>query len=162
MATERRDVGLHGPDNLDDKFTSKYIDLPLGPRFAFGHGLSYTTFAVSDVALSDELVTAAQLRAGKVVEVNAVLTNTGARAGDDVVFVYLTDPVASVTQPVQRLRGFKRVHLAAGEATTVRFTFGARDLGFWNDRDEFLLETGELILTVTDGTNAAELALRIE
>ncbi|MEI5097337.1 beta-glucosidase BglX [Streptomyces sp. PmtG] len=132
------------PYAADNKYTSKYLDLPPGPRFAFGHGLSYTDFEVGAPRLARTSVAARALRAGDTVEVSVSVTNTGAREGDEVVQLYVHDVAASITQPVRRLRGFRRVTLAAGASRTVRFRLGARDLGFWtNDPGgEFLLEKG--------------------
>ena len=89
------------------------------------------------------------------------MRNVGDRDGDDVVLVYLSDPVASLAQPVQRLRGFRRVAVAAGEAASVSFELGADELGFWDDEDRFVLEPGELVLTITDGTDAERMTLTV-
>lgn len=161
MTGRSPDVGLEGPDNLGDHFTSKYVDLPLGPRFEFGHGLTYSAFSLSDVSLSTTGLSIADLRRGSGVEVRAVVTNTSRRSGDDVVFLYLTDPVASVAQPLRRLRGFSRVHLRSGDSTAVAFTLAADDLGFWTDGDRFVLEPGDLLLTLTDGTTTHVLSLTL-
>ena len=110
------DIGLHGPDNVDDRFTSKYRDLPLGPQFRFGHGLSYTTFDYGTAAVSMPHLSLAELRAGQRFTIDVPVTNTGDRAGDEVVQLYLRDPVASLAQPVRRLRGFRRVTLTPGQA----------------------------------------------
>ncbi|MCR2808533.1 MULTISPECIES: glycoside hydrolase family 3 N-terminal domain-containing protein [unclassified Microbacterium] len=161
MAVHRWDVGLQGPNNLDDYYTSKFLDLERGPRFAFGHGLSFTTFCLEAASLSTSKIPCTELRAGARVVVSASVRNVGERDGDDVVLVYLSDPVASLAQPVQRLRGFRRVAVAAGEAGAVSFELGVDDLGFWDDEDRFVLEPGELVLTVTDGTDAERLALNV-
>ena len=79
------DIGLQGPANVQEWFTSKYRDLPLGPQFAFGHGLSYTTFAYGTPVLSRAQLSADELRGGTAVEVSVEVTNTGQRAGDEVV-----------------------------------------------------------------------------
>ncbi len=82
------------------------------------------------------------------------MRNVGDRDGDDVVFAYLADPVASIAQPVQRLRGFRRVPVAAGGTAQVSFELGGDELGFWDDENRFVIEPGELVLTITDGTDA--------
>ena len=89
------------------------------------------------------------------------MRNVGDRDGDDVVFAYLADPVASIAQPVQRLRGFRRVAVAAGATAAVAFDLGADDLGFWDDEEHFVLEPGELVITITDGTDAERLTLTV-
>jgi len=137
------------PAEPDTKFVSKYLDVADGPEFPFGHGLSYTTFELGDPVLSRERISADELRAGATVEVAVTVRNTGDRAGDEVVQLYLQDPVASIAQPVRRLRGFQRVRmLAPGAQQTVPFTLGADDIGFWtNDAaGVFTVETGEIHL----------------
>ncbi|MCQ4211836.1 beta-glucosidase BglX [Streptomyces longispororuber] len=152
------------PYAADNKFTSKYLDLPPTPQFPFGFGLSYTTFALGAPRLGRRDVSAAALRAGDTVEVAVDVRNTGSRPGDEVVQLYVHDVAASITQPVRRLRGFQRVTLAAGAATTVRFRLGADDLGFWtNDpRGRFLVEEGTFDLYVgTSSTAEARLSLKV-
>lgn len=134
------------PYNPDDKYTSKYLDLPHGPLFPFGHGLSYTTFGFSGLELSEKSVSARAVREGGAkVEVKVKVENTGRRAGDEVVQLYIRDKVASIAQPVRRLRGFERITLKPGESRTVAFELGADDLGFHtNDpKGELLVEPGE-------------------
>ncbi|QDQ14863.1 beta-glucosidase BglX [Streptomyces spectabilis] len=144
------------PYAADNKYTSKYLDLPPDPQFAFGHGLSYTTFAIGEPRLSRTGIPARALRAGDTVEVSVTVANTGAREGDEVVQLYVHDLAASVAQPVRRLRGFRRVTLAAGASRTVRFRLGADDLGFWtNDpRGEFLVEEGAFDVYVGNSSTA--------
>lgn len=131
----------YAPDN---KYTSKYLDLPHGPQFPFGYGLGYTTFDVGTPRLAAAEITADALRGGDTVEVAVTVTNTGKSKGDEVVQVYVHDLAASVAQPVRRLRGFQRVTLAPGKNRTVRFRLGVEDLGFWtNDPDgELRVEPG--------------------
>ncbi|WP_079141541.1 glycoside hydrolase family 3 N-terminal domain-containing protein [Streptomyces sp. LUP30] len=144
------------PYDADNKYTSKYLDLPDGPQFPFGHGLSYTTFTISDPALSKRRISAGALRKGDTVEVAVTVRNTGERAGDEVVQLYLHDPVASIVQPVRRLRGFRRVSLAPGKSTAVRFRLGAEDLGFWthDTQGRFELETGDIDIYVGHSSTA--------
>jgi beta-glucosidase len=78
-----------------------------------------------------------------------------------VVFAYLADPVASIAQPLQRLRGFSRVHVPVGASVPVAFELGWNELGFWNDDNAYLVETGQLVVTVTDGTDAVGLPIEI-
>jgi beta-glucosidase len=90
------------------------------PLFPFGHGLSYTTFAYENLRVP------AQVRAGDTVRVSVDVRNTGARAGDEVVQLYVTDLEASVPVPVRALAGFQRVSLAAGERRAVTFAVAPR------------------------------------
>ncbi|GHC75252.1 beta-glucosidase [Streptomyces flavofungini] len=144
------------PYNADNKYTSKYLDLPPDPQFPFGHGLSYTTFEIGAPKLSRAGVPVRALRDGDTLEVSVTVSNTGRRKGDEVVQLYVHDVAASITQPVRKLRGFKRVTLGAGRSTVVRFRLGADDLGFWtNDtHGEFLVEEGKFDLYVGNSSTA--------
>ncbi len=123
---------------------------PNSPLFPFGFGLSYTRFTYSNLRLSSP-----RLRMKRAVEVLIDVANTGERAGDDVVQLYVRDRVASVTRPAMELRGFKRVNLASGQSTTVAFVLTAPDLAFTGADMERTAELGELDIMV--GPNAAEL-----
>ncbi|WP_414155199.1 glycoside hydrolase family 3 N-terminal domain-containing protein [Pseudomonas sp. BNK-43-a] len=140
-----QDIGLQGPNNTDDYFTSKYLDLPLGPLFSFGHGLSYTTFALTDLSVTPSHLSMEQLKQGESFQVQVKITNTGGVEGDDVVQVYIRDCVASVAQPIRRLRAFQRVTIKPGQSKALTFTFGCEDLGFWSDLPTagYRIEPGE-------------------
>jgi beta-glucosidase len=128
------------PGDPNNKYTSKYLDLPLGPQLPFGFGLSYTTFTVDNLRLSSHRLSR---RRGAVV-VRVDVTNTGDVAGDEVVQLYVHDPVASIVQPVRRLRGFSRVTLDAGAKRTVTFTLTPDDVGFYDNSADFVVEPGEV------------------
>ncbi|MGY0021573.1 glycoside hydrolase family 3 N-terminal domain-containing protein [Streptomyces sp. YJ-C3] len=154
----------YNPAHPDEKYVSRYLDLAEGPRLPFGHGLSYTTFATSDPVLSRDDITRAELEQGETVDVTVTVTNTGERAGDEVVQVYVHDVAASIAQPVRRLRGFARVTLEPGASTTVAFPLGAEDLGFWtNDpAGTFLVERGRVdVYAGTSSTAEARRTLRV-
>jgi beta-xylosidase len=130
-----------------------YLHPPLGgpggvssvdpsPAFPFGHGLSYTTFELSDFTAGDEFPSDGE------VEVSCLVRNTGDRAGAEVVQLYLNDPVASVTRPVRQLVGFARVDLAPGEAAAVAFRLHADRTSFTGRDGERVVETGEIVLQV--------------
>lgn len=144
------------PYDADNRYSSKYLDLPPDPQFPFGHGLSYTTFEIGAPELSRTSVPAAALREGDTLEVSVTVSNTGDRAGDEVVQLYVRDLAASIAQPVRKLRGFRRVTLGAGRSTVVRFRLGAADLGFWtNDpHGEFLVEEGRFDVYVGNSSTA--------
>lgn len=144
------------PADPDNKYTSKYLDLPSGPQLEFGFGLSYTTFAVSNLQLSSHRLS----RRDGSIRVSADVRNTGSRDGDEVVQLYVHDPVASIVQPVRRLRGFRRVTLQRGEKTTVRFTLTPSDVGFYDSDARFVVETGTIELYV--GTSSDDTPLRDE
>jgi beta-glucosidase len=82
------------------------------------------------------------------------VANTGDREGDEVVQLYLHDPVASISQPVRRLRGFERVTLAKGQKQTVSFTLDASDFGFYDNRGRFVVEAGRIDVYAGDSSNA--------
>ena len=137
------DVGLHGPDNVHEKYTSKYLDLDLDPRFAFGHGSGYATFDRSAPRVSTATVSLADLEAGATATLEIDVTNTAARPGDDVVQVYVQDLVASVAQPVRRLIAFERRTLEPGETATLSFAIGRDELRFWDAASaRFVVEPG--------------------
>lgn len=144
------------PYNADNKYTSKYLDLPPDPQFTFGHGLSYTSFEIGEPKLSRDRVSARALRKGDTLEVSVSVRNTGDRTGDEVVQLYVHDVAASITQPVRKLRGFRRVTLKAGRSTTVRFQLGADDLGFWTNAEdgEFRVEEGAVDVYVGNSSEA--------
>lgn len=143
MTLDSVDVVLEGPANVKDKYTSKYLDLDLGPQFAFGHGSGYATFSYGEPRVS-----AAQIGADESVRLEVEVTNTSARAGDEVVQVYVEDVVASVAPPVRRLVAFERRTLAAGETATFAFEIGAEQLGFWLADGRFTVEPGAFVLHV--------------
>jgi beta-glucosidase len=138
------------PPAAENKYTSKYIDVPWTPLYPFGHGLSYTTFAYSDPR-----VHAATMRPGDTLRVEVDVTNTGRVAGDEVVQLYLRDDVASLTRPVRELRRFERVRLAPGETRTVRFTLTVHDLAFHDAAMRLVAEPGTFTL-FAGGSSAAE------
>jgi beta-glucosidase len=157
------DVGLHGPDNVHEKYTSKYLDLELGPQFAFGHGSGYASFAHGEPRLDHDDLPLDELGRGRRVALDLDVTNTSDRAGDEVILVFLEDVVASVAPPVRRLVAFERRALEAGETATFSFELGERDLGFWatDGADaRFVVEPGLFRLHVgptLDRTQAVEL-----
>lgn len=120
-----------------EKYTSKYLDVPVTPQFAFGHGLSYTRFELSKLTLSS-----ASIAPGGTLTASVTVKNVGPRAGDEVVQIYVQDVASSVTRPIKELRGFQRVTLAPGEERRLQFPLGPKDLGFL-DRDlKFVVEPG--------------------
>lgn len=126
-----------------EKYTSKYLDVPVTPLYPFGFGLSYTTFQLSDVRLG-----ATRIPPDGTLDVAVDVANVGPRAGDEVVQLYVTDVAASVTRPVKELKGFARVALAPGETRRVAFRLGPRELGFL-DRDlRFTVEPGRFKVMV--------------
>jgi beta-glucosidase len=137
------------PPNAENHFTSKYLDAPWTPQFAFGHGLSYTTFEYDGPRLSRSTVPA-----GDSLTVEATVTNTGDRAGQEVVQLYVRDDVGSVTRPVRELRGYHKVSLEPGQSETVRFTVTPADLAFYDLNMVRVVEPGTFTVFV-GGSSAA-------
>lgn len=108
------------------KWTSRYLDVPFTPVYPFGYGLTYTTFSYGPVRLSK-----ATLRPSDALVISADVSNTGKRAGDEIVQLYIRDEAGSVTRPVKELRGFSRITLQPGESRTVSFRLTGDDLAFW-------------------------------
>jgi beta-glucosidase len=128
------------PCDPTQKFNSRYRDIAsCSPLYEFGYGLSYTTFSVSNLQLSSSSVS----RNGSV-RATVDVTNTGSKAGDEVVQLYIHDPVASISQPVRRLRGFERVTLGPGQKRTITFTLNKSDFGFYDNRGKFVVEPGRI------------------
>ncbi len=124
-------------------------------RFPFGHGCSYTTFAWTDVAVTGT---------GTDRQVSVTVTNTGERAGSDVVQVYLRAPQGTVRRPAQELQGFAKVHLAAGESTTVAIDLDRRSFAIWDvEAYDWLVEAGIYEVVVarssTDPVDVHEVAV---
>jgi beta-glucosidase len=138
------------PCNKNIKWNSQHRDIPsCDPLFEFGHGLSYTTFEVSGLTLSSSSVS----RNGSLTA-SVNVTNTGSRRGDEVVQLYLNDPVASISQPVRRLRGFERVTLDPGQSRRVSFRLDASDWGFYDNRGRFVVEPGQIDVYAGNSSSA--------
>ena len=138
------------PCDVTQKYTSRYRDLrTCDPLYAFGFGLSYTTFSVTNLSLDKTKVD----EDGRV-RATVTVTNTGSRAGDEVVQLYLRDPVASLSQPVRRLRGFERVTLAPKQSKRVTFTIDKSDFGFYDNDGEFVVEPGTIELYAGNSSQA--------
>jgi beta-glucosidase len=138
------------PPLASERYTSKYVDVPWTPLYPFGHGLSYTTFRYSVPRLS-----AAKLGPGERLSVSVSVQNTGRRAGEEVVQLYLRDEVASRTPPAKVLRGFTRIALAAGASRDVTFTLDQEDLAVLDATFQRVLEPGKF--TVSVGGSSSEL-----
>jgi len=125
-----------------------YVSGPYSPLYPFGHGLSYTTFSYDNLKVSP-----ATAKVGDSVNVSVEVKNTGDRAGDEVVQLYIRDLVGSVSRPVKELKDFRRITLAAGETKTVSFTITPEKLQFYNIEMKRVVEPGEFQVMV--GTSSA-------
>ncbi len=138
--------------NLRNGRTYMYYDGE--PLYPFGHGLSYTTFAYDNLSTSAET-----LPEGGELIVSVEVTNTGARAGEEVVQLYVQHPVSAVARPKKELKGFDRIMLEPGETKTVQFPLKAADLAYWDsDTDQWVVEEKPLRLQI--GASSADIRLQ--
>lgn len=135
------------PAHPENRYASRYIDMPNTPLYPFGYGLSYSSFSLTGLELARSTVTAA----GRV-EASALLSNNGALRADEVVQLYVRQKAASVTRPVRELKAFRRVSLAPGASETVKFSVPVSSLGFYGRDMKYRVEPGEF--TVWVGTSS--------
>lgn len=147
----------HKPSGGRSHWKQDYVELSHTPLWHFGHGLSYTSFALDNMRVDKQRV-----QAGETVTIQVDLINTGARAGSEVVQLYVRDMVASVTQPLKALKGFKRVNLEPSQRTTVTFELAIDQLGFYDRALQFVLEPGTIRLMVGTASNELPLSAEIE
>ena len=121
----------------DIKYKSAYIDSPNSPQYAFGFGLSYTSFEYSDLKISKTTIGSAETT-----ELSFTLKNTGKVAGEEVVQLYIQDPVASVVRPLKELKDFQKVSLQPGESKQIRFGINHEKLAFYNRDLQWVAEPG--------------------
>ncbi|NNJ82418.1 MAG: beta-glucosidase BglX [Flavobacteriaceae bacterium] len=121
-------------------FWSHYADEENSPLYAFGHGLSYTTFDYSNLNIN--------ANDPKNIRVSVTITNSGARAGEEVVQLYLHDPVSTLVRPVKELKGFRKIALEPGDSQTISFSLTDKELGIYNRDYEWVVEAGEFRVMV--------------
>ncbi|MDQ3846738.1 MAG: beta-glucosidase BglX, partial [Bacteroidota bacterium] len=137
------------PFDENQKYTSKYLDVPNTPLYPFGHGLSYTTFSYSGVQLSKTL-----MQPGDAITASTTVTNNGNYDGEETVQLYIQDVVGSTTRPVKELKGFQKIFLRKGESKQVSFTIRENDLKFYNNDLKWVSEPG--VFNVFIGTSSAD------
>ncbi len=137
-------TGRPGPK--PEVFWSHYTDESNKPLYPFGFGLSYTSFAYSNLVINDANPAA--------IKVTATVTNSGKLAGEEVAQLYIRDKVASVVRPVKELKGFSKFSLKAGEASQIEFILTAAELGFFNNDGKFIIEPGDFDVMI--GGNSVE------
>jgi beta-glucosidase len=146
------------PPDPNSKYTSKYLDVPWTPLYPFGHGLSYTTFAYSEPRLARTIMSARDT-----LIVSVTVTNTGRRAGEEVVQLYIRDDVARVTRPVLELRDFRKIALQPGEARTVTFRLGPDALAYYDVDMRSVVEPGTFTVFVGGSSaNTKRAQFRVE
>jgi len=159
----------HPPKNGTDKFVSRYIDEQNTPQFPFGYGLSYSSYRYGDLKLDKPQLSAKALNeqlseraARTVMSVNSEITNTGTRAGEETIQLYLRFEGTSIAQPVRALCGFQRIALAPGETKKVTFNLGPEAFAIWNDQNKFAAEPARITLWASpDSSSGSEATLQI-
>ena len=152
---------LSRPPAGDTRFVSRYIDVPNDALFPFGYGLSYSSFAYSDVRVSRRTLPVAEANrpdARPLLTVTATLTNTGGREATEVAQLYVRNLGASVEQPVRSLKGFQRVTLKPGESRQLRFELGFPELSFYDVRSRQVVEPTHYTVWVGGSSQATEQA----
>lgn len=140
----------HKPSGCRSHWNVNYVDMSVTPLFPFGHGLSYTRFNYSSLLIAPE-----QVAPAGTVTISVDVQNIGEREGDEVVQLYLSDRVGSVTRPVRELKGFKRITLQPGEKNTVIFNVPMTTLAFHNRDMEVVIEPGTMEVMV--GSSSADI-----
>ena len=130
-------------------FASFHLDAGYEPLYEFGHGLSYTKFAYSDIEVS-----AAEIALDETVTVTAAVHNEGTMEADEVVQLYVRDLVGNVTRPVKELKGFQRIRLKPGERRKVSFVLGPDDLAFYGRDMKLITEPGEFHVWIGGSSEA--------
>jgi beta-glucosidase len=152
-----KSTGRPSPTDMASTYRSGYLDMQNSPRYAFGYGLSYSTFALTDLKL-DKI----KFKASDSVVVTCNLKNIGRFAGEEVVQLYLQDIFASVTRPVKELKGFEKVYLKPGESKTVKFLIGKEMLSFYDQQMKWGTEAGEFKLMIGNSSDHIILESRFE
>jgi len=137
------------PMDPNNRFTSKYLDISNDPVYPFGYGLSYTTFEYSNIKLSK-----LQLKGDETLTASITVANTGKVAGEEVVQLYIQDPVASISRPVKELKNFRKVMLQPGEKKDINIEITTNDLKFYNSDLKYDWEPGDFIIYI--GTNSRD------
>ncbi len=136
------------------KFQSNYIDVSNEPLYPFGYGLSYTQFEYGDIQLSST-----KLKGNQKLKVTVNVKNTGTVAGKEVIQLYIRDLVGSITRPVQELKGFDKIELAAGESKNVHFEITPETLKFYNSDLKYDWESGDFEIMV--GSNSRDVKSKL-
>jgi len=147
----------HPPTDVESKYVSRYIDEQNSPQFPFGYGGSYTSFGYGPTEISKTQLSATELNrslSGKMgardaLTVEATVSNTGSRAGEELVQLYVRLEGTSTAQPLRALNGFQRIALAAGETKKVTFHLAPDAFAIWNDRNQFAVEAAKVTLWIS-------------
>jgi beta-glucosidase len=142
----------HKPTGGRSNWHGDYVDAPSSPLYPFGFGLSYTTFAYSDLAISSGSATA-----GQTVDISLTVANTGPVAGDEVVQLYICDEYASIPRPVKELKGFRRITLDPGESKRITFHLAVNHLAYFDEHLQLVVEAGAI--QVMAGSSSEDIRL---
>ncbi|OXA96336.1 glycoside hydrolase family 3 N-terminal domain-containing protein [Flavobacterium hercynium] len=146
-------TGRPAKNESETNYVSAYIDLKNSPKYAFGHGLSYTKFNYSNLKLSST-----KIKSNETIKVSFQLSNVGKVAGEEVVQLYLKDKFGSVVRPVLELKDFQKIKLNAGESKTIEFTIDKEKLSFYNSKLEWIAEPGDFEVMI--GASSADIKLK--
>jgi beta-glucosidase len=146
-------TGRPATNDSDRFYRSAYIDLSIHPKYEFGYGLGYSSFAYSDLKLSSTV-----MKSNGKISVSCTITNTGKYDGEEVVQLYLRDKVASVVRPVKELKDFKKIMLQPGESKNVEFIIDKEKLSFYNSKLQWVAEPGSFDLMI--GASSADIRLK--
>jgi beta-glucosidase len=144
-----------GPN--DTRYKSAYIDELNTPQYAFGYGLSYTSFSYSDLKLNRTSISGDEK-----LELSFTLTNTGKRKGEEVVQLYIQDLVASIVRPLKELKGFQKIMLNPGESKLIHFTIERNMLSFYNEDLQWTAEPGDFKLMIGAASDDIKLQTEIK
>ncbi|MBO4693505.1 MAG: glycoside hydrolase family 3 C-terminal domain-containing protein [Clostridia bacterium] len=125
-----------------------YIDSMPTPYYPFGYGLTYTTFKYSDIKTDISKIAVSELKAGKKLRVSVNVTNKGTVSGKETVQLYIRDVCASIMRPIRELKAFKKIRIAPGKAENVTFDIGYEELGFFDDKGNYIVENGKVELYI--------------
>ena len=152
-------TGRPAQNDTDLFYKSAYIDLPNSPRYAFGYGLSYTTFEYKNIELSRS---SPSMKDNEILSVSLTVQNTGKYAGEEVVQLYLRDMVSQPVRPVKELKDFKKILLQPGQAKRVTFNIRKDELSFYNDKLERVVQPGTFQIMIGSGSSDIRLQKSFE
>lgn len=138
------------PQNANERYVSKYLDMPNAPLLPFGYGLSYTSFTYGEVSLSTD-----ELHAEDTLQVSVEVSNTGSVAGEEVVQLYVRDIAGEVVRPLKELKGFRKLQLQPGETVKVTFSINEEQLCYYHTDLQLKSDAGEFHVFV--GPNSRDL-----
>ncbi len=151
-------TGRPAQGDNDLYYKSAYIDLPNSPRYAFGYGLSYTTFEYQD----DPFYSKIAMKDNQTLAISFVLKNTGKYAGEEVVQLYIRDLVSQPLRPVKELKDFRKILLQPGESRRVTFNINKNMLSFYNDKQELITQPGDFQVMIGSASNDIRLQRTFE